>query len=84
MGLVDGIEDISSGHGYEKNYSKKLNLSSVGSSDDHFNLTIGTTATGYDGSLYTNLITALQAKATKAIKIEDSLRDIITAARMII
>jgi hypothetical protein len=84
VGLVDGIEDVSSGHGYDIDYSKKLNLSSVGSSDDHFNLTIGTTATGYDGARYTNLITALKAKATKAIKVEDSLRDVITAARMIL
>ena len=38
IGLVDGIEDISSGHGYQESYSQELGLASIGSSDDHFNL----------------------------------------------
>ena len=84
IGLIDGIEDISSGHGFDENYSKELNIASVGSSDDHFNLTIGTTVTGFDGYRHKNLISALKAKATQAIKIEDSLQDFIAAARMVL
>jgi hypothetical protein len=83
-GLVDGIEDISTGHGYDIDYSEKLNMASVGSSDDHFNMTIGTTVTGYDGNLHSNLISALQAKATRAIKIDESLNDLFTAARIVL
>jgi hypothetical protein len=83
-GLVHGIEDVSTGHGYDIDYSKELNMASVGSSDDHFNMTIGTTVTGYDSNLHSNLIAALQAKATQAIKIDESLNDLFTAARIVL
>lgn len=84
LGLVDAIEDISTGHGYEENYSNELGLASIGSSDDHFNLIIGTTVTTYDYNLNKDFISAVKAKATKAIKIDDSLREFIAAARIII
>jgi predicted metal-dependent phosphoesterase TrpH len=84
LGLVDAIEDISTGHGYEENYSSELGLASIGSSDDHFNLIIGTTVTAYDSSQNKDFIAAVKAKETKAIKVDDSLREFITAARIII
>jgi len=83
-GLVHGIEDVSTGHGYDIDYSKELDMAPIGSSDDHFNMTIGTTVTGYNGDLNSNLIAALQAKATQAIKIDDSLDDLFTAARIVL
>ena len=84
LGLVDAIEDISTGHGYEENYSGELGLASIGSSDDHFNLIIGTTVTAYDSNLNKNFIEAVRAKETRAVKIDDSLREFISAARLII
>ncbi|MEK9628707.1 MAG: PHP domain-containing protein [Nitrospinota bacterium] len=84
LGLVDAIEDISTGHGYKENYSSELGLASIGSSDDHFNLIIGTTVTAYDSSKNNDFISAVKAKETKAIKIDDSLREFIAAARLII
>ena len=46
---------------------KELNMASVGSSDDHFNMTIGTTVTGYTtATLIQTLYAALQAKATRS------------------
>ena len=84
LGLVDAIEDISTGHGYSKTYSEELGLASIGSSDDHFNFMIGTTVTVYDSAQHNDFISAVQARATKAIKIEDSLDDLIMAGRMII
>ena len=84
LGLVDAIEDISTGHGYNKTYSNDLGLASIGSSDDHFNFIIGTTVTAYDSAKHKDFISAVQARATKAIKIEDSLDDFIMAGRTII
>jgi len=84
IGLVDGIEDISSGHGYQKNYSLGLGLASIGSSDDHFNLLTGTAVTAHDGSIHNDLISAVKAKQTKAITIENSLQHLLQLARQII
>jgi hypothetical protein len=84
LGLVDAIEDISTGHGYNKTYSNDLGLASIGSSDDHFNFIIGTTVTAYDSAKHKDFISAVQARATKAIKIEGSLDDFIMAGRTII
>tara|TARA_B100000686_G_C16802828_1_gene987396 strand:- start:5699 stop:6607 length:909 start_codon:yes stop_codon:yes gene_type:complete len=83
-GLVDAIEDISSGHGYETNHSKQLNLASIGSSDDHFNLFIGTTVTSYDSKRHSNLLSAIRAKETTAIKIDNSLQPLVSAGRIIL
>ena len=84
LGIVDAIEDISTGHGYEENYSDELGLASIGSSDDHFNLIIGTTVTAYDTNSNKDFIEAVRAKKTRAVKIDDSLREFIAAARLII
>lgn len=84
LGLVDAIEDISTGHGYHKTYSKELGLAAIGSSDDHFNFMIGTTVTAYDSAKHKDFISAVQARETKAIKIEGSLDDLILAGRKII
>ncbi len=84
LGAVDAIEDISTGHGYEENFSEQLNIASIGSSDDHFNFIIGSTVTGYDSTKYSNLISAIQNKDTKAIKIDSSLDMVFSAARTIL
>jgi len=81
IGLVDGIEDVSSGHGYQENYSEKLGLAAIGSSDDHFNLLTGTAVTAYNGSIHTNLINAVKAKETKAIMVDNSLQPLLNLAR---
>jgi len=83
-GLVDAIEDISTGHGYEENYSQELGMASIGSSDDHFNLIIGTTVTGYDSRKHKNFLSAVKARETQAIKVNDSLDDILGMARLVL
>lgn len=83
-GLVDGIEDISTGHGYEENYSRELGMASIGSSDDHFNLIIGTTVTGYDSRKHKDFLSAVKARETLAIKVNDSLDDILGMARLVL
>ena len=84
IGLVDGIEDISSGHGYQESYSQELGLASIGSSDDHFNLLMGTTVTAYDGNIHSDLISAVKSRQTKAISVENSLQHLLTIARRVI
>ncbi len=81
LGAVDAIEDISTGHGYRANHSRRLGLASIGSSDDHFNFLIGSTVTGYDGTRYPDLPTAVQARATRAFEVDHSLHSLIAAAR---
>lgn len=84
IGLVDAIEDISTGHGYEENYSAELGMASIGSSDDHFNLIIGTTVTGYDSRKHKNFLSAVKARETQAIKVNDSLDDFLGMARLVL
>ena len=84
IGLTDGIEDISSGHGYQENYSEELGLAAIGSSDDHFNLLMGTVVTAYDGSIHNNLINAVKARETKATIIDNSLQPLLKLARHVI
>ncbi len=84
LGAVNAIEDISTGHGYEENYSEQLNIASIGSSDDHFNFIIGSTVTGYDSTKHSDLISAIQENDTRAIKIDDSLDMVFSAARTIL
>jgi hypothetical protein len=84
IGLVDGIEDISSGHGYQENYSQQLDLASIGSSDDHHNLLMGTAVTSYDGNVHGNLISAVKSRQTKAILVENSLQHLLKIARRMI
>ena len=84
IGLVDGIEDISSGHGYQESYSRDLGLASIGSSDDHFNLLMGTVVTAYDGSIHSDLISAVKSRETKAINIDSSLQPLLTLARHVL
>jgi hypothetical protein len=81
IGLVDGIEDISSGHGYQETYSQDLGLASIGSSDDHFNLLTGTAVTAYDGNIHNSLISAVKSRQTKAITVENSLEYPLKIAR---
>ncbi len=70
---VDAIEDISTAHGYQKNYSKEAGLASVGSSDDHFNILIGTTVTVFDRTEQKNLFEAIRNHKTQAFQITNSL-----------
>ena len=83
-GLADAIEDISTGHGFDENYSEDLGMASIGSSDDHFNLIIGTTATGYDSQRHKDFLSAVKARETQAIKVNDSLDDFMGMARMVL
>ena len=83
-GLVDGIEDISSGHGYQESYSQELGLASIGSSDDHFNLLMGTAVTAYDGNIHSSLISAVKSRQTKALSVENSLQHLLKIARCVI
>ncbi|MEC7640715.1 MAG: PHP domain-containing protein [Nitrospinota bacterium] len=84
IGLVDGIEDISTGHGYEANFSGQLNLASIGSSDDHLNLILGTTVTGYDSNRHVDLLSAIKTRETQAIKVEESLNPLFAGLRKIL
>ena len=81
---MDAIEDISTGHGYDENYSDELGIASIGSSDDHFNLIIGTTVTAYDSTRHKDFISAVRARETQAINIDDSLRELIAAVRIVL
>ncbi|QPJ63246.1 MAG: PHP domain-containing protein [Candidatus Nitronauta litoralis] len=83
-GLIDGIEDISAAHGFNENYSGSLGLSSIGSSDDHFNFLIGAAVTVYDGDRHNSLVSAIKAKDTRAHSIDNSLAPLISLARKIL
>lgn len=83
-GLVDGIEDISTGHGYNENFSEEVGMTSIGSSDDHFNFILGTSVTGFNSEDHSDFLSAVHAKETQAIIIEDSLHHFFSAARMIL
>lgn len=73
VGRVDAIEDMSTGHAFQKNYSKEAGLASVGSSDDHFNVLIGTTVTLFDRSEQKNLIQAIRNHKTQAFQVTNAL-----------
>lgn len=83
-GLVDAIEDKSTGHGFDEDYSGELGIASIGSSDDHFNLIIGTTVTGYDSRRSPDFLSAVKARETQAIRVNDSLSEIMEMARTIL
>ncbi len=83
-GLVDAIEDVSTGHGYAENFSQDLGMAAIGSSDDHFNVLVGTTVTGFDARQHKDFIAAVKAKATRAIKVEDSIDPLLAAARLVL
>lgn len=73
VGIVDAIEDISTGHGYQKKYSKEIGLASIGSSDDHFNILLGTAVTCFDHSEQKNLIQAIHNHNTHAVQVTNYL-----------
>ena len=81
-GLVDAIEDMSTGHAYNRYYSKETGLASIGSSDDHLNILIGTTVTQFDRSEENNLIQAIRSKATRAVQITDFLNPLFIPAKL--
>ena len=83
LGLIDGIEDISSGHGYQENYSNELGIAATGSSDDHFNLLMGTAITAYNGNTHNNLITAIKSKETRAITVDNSMQALLKLTRQV-
>ena len=83
IGLIDGIEDISSGHGYQENYSNELGIAATGSSDDHFNLLMGTAITAYNGNTHNNLITAIKSKETRAITVDNSMQALLKLTRQV-
>lgn len=84
LGLMDGIEDISTGHGYEENFSATLDLASIGSSDDHLNLILGTTVTGYDSTRHADLLSAIRARDTRALKVDESLTPLFAGLRQLL
>lgn len=82
QGLVHGIEDISTGHGYSEDFSNYLDMASIGSTDDHFNLLTGATVTGFDETKFPDFISAVKAKRTRAIKVEKSLDKLVGVGRL--
>jgi len=72
-GLVDGIEDMSAGHGYQKDYSTETGLATIGSSDDHLNIILGTVVTSFDGAKHDNIIEAIRSRDTRAVRLTNSL-----------
>ena len=70
------------GYDYEEDYSEQLGMASIGCSDDHFNLVMGTTVTGFNSNEHKTLISAVKARATRAIKVDGSLDPIISVARI--
>jgi hypothetical protein len=73
VGLVDGIEDMSAGHGYQKDYSTETGLATIGSSDDHLNIILGTVVTSFDGSKHDNIIEAIRSCDTRSVRLTNSL-----------
>jgi hypothetical protein len=82
VGLVDGIEDLSAGHGYQKDYSTETGLSRIGSSDDHFNIILGTVVTSFDGAKHDNIIEAIRNNDTRAVRLTDSLDFLFSPTKM--
>jgi hypothetical protein len=72
-GLVDGIEDMSAGHGYQKDFSAETGLATIGSSDDHLNIILGTVVTSFDGTKHDNIIEAIRMRDTRAVRLTNSL-----------
>jgi len=83
-GLVDGIEDISTGHGLNQRHSDSLGMAYIGSSDDHFNILIGTAVTAYDATRYRDPIQAIKNQATEAIKIDCFMDHPLQVARVLL
>ncbi len=81
-GLVDGIEDMSAGHGYQKDFSAETGLATIGSSDDHFNLILGTVVTSFDGAKHDNIIDAIRSCDTRAVRLSDSLDMLFTPTKL--
>jgi histidinol phosphatase-like PHP family hydrolase len=73
VGLVDGIEDMSAAHGYQKAYSTETGLATIGSSDDHLNIILGTVVTSFDGAKHDNIIEAIRSSDTRAVRLTNSL-----------
>jgi len=82
VGLVDGIEDMSAGHGYQRDYSTKTGLSTIGSSDDHFNIILGTVVTSFDGAKHENIIEAIRSCDTLALRLTNALDILYTPTRL--
>lgn len=82
VGLVDAIEDISTAHGYQENYSKEIGIASIGSSDDHFNILIGTTLTSFDQSKQKDLLQAIRNRATRPVQTTSFLNPLFTPTRL--
>jgi hypothetical protein len=82
VGLVDGIEDMSAGHGYQKDYSTEAGLATIGSSDDHLNIILGTVVTSFDGAKHDNIIEAIRSCDTRAVRLTNSLDIIFTPTKL--
>ena len=83
VGLVDGIEDMSAGHGYQKDYSTKTGLATIGSSDDHLNIILGTVVTSFDGAEHDNIIEAIRSCDTRAVRLTNSLDILFTPTKLL-
>jgi len=82
VGLVDGIEDMSAGHGYQKDYSRQTGLSTIGSSDDHFNIILGTVVTSFDCAKNANIIEAIRRCDTRAVRLTNALDILYTPTKL--
>ncbi|KPK01850.1 MAG: hypothetical protein AMK71_04190 [Nitrospira bacterium SG8_35_4] len=81
-GLVDGIEDMSAGHGYQRDYSTETGLATIGSSDDHLNIILGTVVTSFDGAKHGNIIEAIRSRDTRAVRLTNALDILYTPTRL--
>jgi hypothetical protein len=82
LGLVDGIEDMSAGHGYQNDYSTETGLATIGSSDDHLNIILGTVVTSFDGAKHNNIIEAIRSCDTRAVRLTNSLDILFTPTKL--
>lgn len=82
VGLVDGIEDMSAGHGYQRDYSTETGLATIGSSDDHLNIILGTVVTSFDSTNHDNIIEAIRSRDTRAVRLTNSLDILFTPTKL--
>ncbi len=82
VGLVDGIEDMNAAHNYQKDFSTEMGLATIGSSDDHLNIILGTVVTSFDGAKHDNIIEAIRSCDTRAVCLTNFLDIFFTPAKL--
>ena len=82
VGLVDGIEDMNAAHNYQKDFSTEMGLATIGSSDDHLNIILGTVVTSFDGAKHDNIIEAIRSCDTRAVRLTNFLDIFFTPTKL--